>query len=141
MSNDGIIIALLSLVSAVLIALFAWIRFLRKDRADASSVEEGTISARFKDADALMRYIDDRVDERTAALSAELVAVRDALSTVKRESHEVHDAVRAHFYQLWLWDQKGRIGVIPMLPPPILQRLGITDPLEDTQPVRPKETP
>lgn len=25
--------------------------------------------------------------------------------------------------------------------PPILQRLGITDPLEDTQPARPKETP
>lgn len=141
MSNDGIIIALLSLVSAVLIALLAWIRFRRKDRADAVGVEEGTISARFKDADALMRYIDDRVDERTAALSAELDAVRDALSTVKRESHEVHDAVRAHFYQLWLWDQKGRLGVIPMLPPPILQRLGITDPLEDTQPARPKETP
>lgn len=140
MSNDGIIIALLSLVSAVLIAMLAWIRFLRKDRADAVGVEEGTISARFKDADALMRYIDDRVDERTAALSAELDAVRDALSTVKRESHEVHDAVRAHFYQLWLWDQKGRLGVIPMLPPPILQRLGITDPLEDTQPARPKET-
>ena len=141
MTEPAIIVALITAAVTIVTAVITLIRFLRKDRADASSVEEGTISARFKDADALMRYIDDRVDERTAALSAELDAVRDTLSTVKRESHEVHDAVRAHFYQLWLWDQKGRLGVIPMLPPPILQRLGITDPLEDTQPARPKETP
>ncbi|MBC8726072.1 hypothetical protein F6X37_32410 [Paraburkholderia sp. 31.1] len=141
MSNDGIIIALLSLVSAALIALFAWIRFLRKDRADANSVEEGTISARFKDADALMRYIDDRVDERTAAMSAELDAVRDTLSTVKRESHEVYDSLRAFWWACWVWDQKGRPGPLPTLDPVTLERLGIKDPFEDTQPVRPKETP
>ena len=139
MSNDGIIIAVLSLVSAVLIALFAWIRFLRKDRADASSVEEGTISARFKDADALMRYIDDRVDERTAALSAELAAVRDALSTVKRESHEVYDSLRAFWWACWVWDQKGRPGPLPTLDPVTLERLGIKDPFGDTEPVRPRE--
>lgn len=134
MSNDGIIIALLSLVSAVLIALLAWIRFRRKDRADAVGVEEGTISARFKDADALMRYIDDRVEERTKELSQKLTDMSTALDTVKRESHEIHDAVRTHFYQLWIWDQKGRPGPLPMLPPAILTRLGIADPLEDTHP-------
>ncbi len=139
MSNNGIIIALLSLVSAVLIALFAWIRFLRKDRADASSVEEGTISARFKDADALMRYIDDRVDTRTAALSAELAAVRDTLSTVKRESHEVYDSLRAFWWACWVWDQKGRPGSLPTLDPVTLERLGIKDPFGDTEPVRPRE--
>ncbi len=139
MSNDGIIIALLSLVSAVLIALLAWIRFRRKDRADAVGVEEGTISARFKDADALMRYIDDRVDERTAALSAELTAVREALTAVKRESHEVYDSLRAFWWACWVWDQKGRPGPLPTLDPVILERLGIKDPFGDTEPVRPRE--
>lgn len=132
--NDGILIALLSLVSAVLVALLAWVRFRRKDRADAVGVEEGTISARFKDADALMRYIDDRVEERTKELSRKLTEMSTALDTVKRESHEIHDAVRTHFYQLWIWDQKGRPGPLPMLPPTILTRLGIADPLEDTHP-------
>lgn len=136
--DAGLIIAIVTGAFTLAVTAVAWIRFRRKDHADATSVEEGTISARFKDADALMRYIDERVDERTAALEAELRAVRDALSTVKRESHEIHDAVRAHFYQLWVWDQRGRPGPLPMLPPTILTRLGITDPLEDTEPLHPK---
>ena len=140
MTEPAIIVALVTAAVTIVTAVITLIRFLRKDRADANSVEEGTISARFKDADALMKYIDERVDERTAALQAELTAVREALSAVKRESHEIHDAVRAHFYALWLWDMRGRPGPLPMLPPTILTRLGISDPLEDTAPTM-KETP
>ena len=138
--SEGVWIAVISLISAVIIAALGWARFHRKEHADASSVEEGTISARFKDADALTRYIDERVEKRTAALQAELTAVRESLSSVKRESHEIHDAVRAHFYALWRWDVLGRPGPLPMLPPGILTRLGISDPLEDTEPII-KETP
>lgn len=136
MTEPGVIIAILSLISGVLLAVLAWVRFRRKDRADTKSVEEGTISARFKDADALMRYIDDRVDERTKALSQKLAEMSEQFEAVKKESHEIHEAVRHHFYRLWEWDVKGRIGPIPMLPPPILTRLGITDPLEDTDPIK-----
>ena len=139
MTEPAIIVALVTAAVTIVTAVITLIRFLRKDRADANSVEEGTISARFKDADALMRYIDDRVDERTAALSAELAAVRDALSTVKRESHEVYDSLRAFWWACWVWDQKGRPGPLPTLDPVTLERLGIKDPFGDTEPVRPRE--
>lgn len=152
MTEPAVIVAVITATVAIITAVITVVRFRRKDRADTRQVEEGTISARFKDADALVRYIDDRVDERTATLSAELEktkteleGVQASLTTVKRESHEIHDAVRTHFWRLWAWDQKGRPGAMPLLPPRILDRLGITEPLEDTEPVRretdpPKET-
>lgn len=141
MGDSGVIAALIGLGSALLLALIALWRFRRKDRADAQQVEEGTISGRFKDADALMRYIDERVDERTAALAAELATVQTKLRTVGQESHEMHDAVRARETQLWLWDQRGRAGDLPMLPEPILHRLGLGHLIGDdwpTQPLNPK---
>lgn len=119
------IAGLIGLFSAVILALIALWRFRRKDRADAQQVEEGTISGRFKDADALMRYIDERVEERTAALATELAEMKTKLRTVGQESHEMHDAVRSRETQLWLWDQRGRPGQLPMLPDPILHRLGL----------------
>ena len=125
MTDTGIIVAAIGLLSAALVAVIAVWRFRRKDRADAEQVEEGTISGRFKDADALMRYIDQRVDERTAALSQALDAIKKELAQVRSESHEMNDAVRATTTQQWLWDQRGRVGNLPMLPRPILTTLGL----------------
>jgi hypothetical protein len=124
-TDPGIIIAFIGLAATAATALIAFWRFRRKDRADAQQVEEGTISGRFKDADALMRYIDERVEERTAAIEKSLDEMRAKLTTVSAESREMHDAVRARETQLWLWNQKGRLGVLPMLPDPILHRLGL----------------
>ncbi|MEV8176091.1 hypothetical protein [Microbacterium sp. NPDC079176] len=141
MTDTGIIVSVIALLSGVILALIAFWRFRRKDRADAQQVEEGTISGRFKDADALMRYIDERVEERTAHLSAELAQVRLDLRTVGKESHEMHDAVRARETQLWLWNHRGRPGDLPMLPEPILRRLGLGHMVGDdwpTQPLNPK---
>lgn len=136
MSDSAILVALIGLFSAIVVALIAVWRFRRKDRADAEQVEEGTISGRFKDADALMRYIDERVDERTEELRRQLAEVKERLRTVGDESHEMNNAVRANVTQQWLWDQRGRTGVMPMLPSPILTRLGLghlTDPdFDDT---------
>lgn len=136
MVDNGIIIAFISLFSAAIIALITVWRFRRKDRADAEQVEEGTITGRFKDADALMRYIDERVDERTAAIASEMAELKRKLERVSDESHEMNNAVRATATQQWLWDQRGRFGALPMLPPPILKRLGLvhlTDPdFDDT---------
>lgn len=125
MTDTGVIVSVIALLSGVILALIAFWRFRRKDRADAQQVEEGTISGRFKDADALMRYIDERVEERTAALATELADMKSKLKTVGQESHEMHDAVRSRETQLWLWDQRGRPGSLPMLPDPILHRLGL----------------
>lgn len=135
MSEAGLIAAIIGAFVALLTAgITAW-RFLRKDRADAEAVEEGTISGRFKDADSLMKYIDDRVEERVAP-------IREELKGVKAESHEMHDAVRTRETQLWLWDQRGRQGTLPALPSPILTKLGLVhlvatpiDPIEDTEPI------
>lgn len=131
MTDGGIVAALIGVFSAVLLAFIAFWRFRRKDRADAQQVEEGTISGRFKDADALMRYIDERVEERTAAIERSLGEMKEKLTTVSAESREMHDAVRARETQLWLWNQKGRLGVLPMLPDPILHRLGLGSLAED----------
>lgn len=127
MTDPGIVVAVIGLISGLSVALVTVWRFRRKDRADAQQVEEGTISGRFKDADALMKYIDERVDERTAKLAEELAEVRKKLTTVSAESHEMHDAVRANVTQQWLWEHRGRPGTLPMLPEPILRRLGLGD--------------
>lgn len=138
--SEGVIVAVFAFLTSGVTALVLYLRFRRKDRADAQNVEEGTISGRFKDADALMRYIDERVDERTKELAAELADVKAKLKTVGKESHEMHDAVRARETQLWLWDHRGRLGNLPTLPEPILARLGLGhlanfDPLADTEQV------
>jgi hypothetical protein len=76
------------------------------------------LAERFDDASDLARYIRDEVERQVAPIRAEM-------QTLKRESHEMNDAVRARETQLWLWDQRGRAGDLPMLPAPILERLGL----------------
>ncbi|MEX8058752.1 hypothetical protein [Microbacterium sp. 16-032] len=125
MSESGVIVALIGLASAVLVALIAVWRFWRKDRADADAVEEGTISGRFKDADTLMQYIDQRVDERTRKLAEDQAATAGELEKVKRQYAELAEAVRTVISLQWVWDQRGRHGDLPMLPDPILYQLGL----------------
>lgn len=136
MSDVGIVVALIGLVSAVLTALIAVWRFYRKDRADAEAVEEGTISGRFKDADTLMQYIDQRVDERTEVLTAQMAGVSAKLASVEGQFSDLKEAVRAVTSQQWRWEHRGRPGPLPMLPPPILSLLGIEH-LSDDWPTEP----
>lgn len=133
-SDTGIIIAALSFLASVVLALLTWIRFRRKDRADTQAVESGTISGRFKDADALVRYINERVDAATKELREELDQARADFDAFKKAADGVHGAVRSNFYQQWIWDRSGRPGPLPQLAEPILALLGISDPLEDTHP-------
>lgn len=125
MSESGIVVALIGLASAVLVALIAVWRFWRKDRADAEDVEQGTISGRFKDADTLMKYIDQRVDERTRKLAADQAETAGELEKVKQQYKDLAEAVRTVISLQWVWDQRGRHGDLPMLPDPILYQLGL----------------
>lgn len=125
MSESGIVVALIGLASAVLVALIAVWRFWRKDRADAEDVEQGTISGRFKDADTLMKYIDQRVDERTRKLAADQAETAEELEKVKQQYKDLAEAVRTVISLQWVWDQRGRHGDLPMLPDPILYQLGL----------------
>lgn len=90
------------------------------------------IAERFDDASELAKYIREEVERQVAPIRAEL-------KTVKEESHEMHGAVRARETQLWLWDQRGRQGGLPMLPTPILERLNLGHLVEDwpTEPIHP----
>jgi hypothetical protein len=56
---------------------------------------------------------------------------------VKTESHEMNDVVRSREVQLWMWDQSGRVGLLPMLPHPILERLGLAGLMSTTAPISP----
>jgi uncharacterized protein HemX len=121
-ATASIIVAIIALASTLGLAAFTGWRMRRKDRADAVDVEQGTISGRFKDADALMKYIDDKVEERVKARTAEL---ERKLEGVRRQSDEMNRAVHQNVTQQWLWDHRGRPGELPMLPGPILDILGL----------------
>lgn len=115
---DGVYIAVISGLVAVILAVIGWLRFRRKDKVEVEAQRQAALSERFDDASDLAKYIDARVEEKVAPIRAQM-------ETLKTESHEMHDAVRARETQLWLWDQRGRAGDLPMLPRPILQRLGL----------------
>ena len=111
--------------SAVIIA--AWFGLRGKKRETdvaASTATAAALAARFDDASQLAQYIREEVERQVAP-------IREELQGVKRESHEMHDAVRARETQLWLWDQRGRQGELPLLPAPILIRLGLGHLAED----------
>lgn len=102
----------------------------RVAEADAARV---ALADRFDDASLMAKYIREEVEKE----------VERQVAPIRRQSEEMNDAVRARETQLWLWDQRGRRGELPMLPIPILVRLGIAhfaDPdFDDTEnPYRPK---
>lgn len=77
-----------------------------------------TIAERVDDAKELAKQIREEVERQVAP-------IREEMNTLRQESHEMNNAVRANVTQQWLWDQRGRDGVLPMLPSPILERLGL----------------
>lgn len=121
---DGVYIAFISLLTAVLLFALGWFRFRRKDRVEVEAQRQASLSERFDDASELAKYIREEVERQVAPIRAEL-------KTVKEESTEFHAAVRTRETQLWLWDQRGRQGALPMLPGPILERLGLGHLVDD----------
>lgn len=115
---DGIYIAVISGLVAVILAALGWLRFRGKDKVETEAQRQAGLSERFDDASQLAQYIREEVERQVAP-------IREQLATLKAESHEMHDAVRARETQLWLWNQRGRQGALPMLPKPILDRLGL----------------
>lgn len=98
-------------------------RAAQRRNSDAAKRErDQTLAERFDDASDLAKYIRDQIE---AEVERQVAPIREELARVKSESHEMHDAVRARETQLWLWDQRGRNGDLPMLPAPILHRLGL----------------
>lgn len=110
----------------------AWLLFRGKkvDQAtEETKVEASATDAFLQGQRAFQEYVDDVVDERVAAavagLKQQIAALEERLTKVQSESHEMNDAVRHQQTQAWLWDLRGREGPLPMLPEPILRRLGL----------------
>lgn len=131
---DGIYIAVISGLVAVILAVLGWLRFRPKDRVEVEAQKQVALSERFDDASSLAKYIDQRVEEKVKP-------IRDELERVKRENHEVSDAFRTWVSAVWLWHQRGRRGDLPMPPVAVLSRLGLAHfaddwPTEPTPPTR-----
>lgn len=102
------------------VGLGAVLLFISTRKRDRST----DIAERFDDASELAKYIREEVERQVAPIRAEL-------ALVKQESTEFHAAVRTRETQLWLWDQRGRQGALPMLPGPILERLSLAHLVDD----------
>lgn len=126
----GTVIA--SLFSAAATFGGAWLLFRGKkvdQSTEETKVEASATDAFLQGQRAFQEYVDDVVDERVAVavegLKEQIAALEERLTTVQSESHEMNDAVRHQQTQAWLWDLRGRQGPLPMMPEPILRRLGL----------------
>lgn len=135
--SEQISLGLLVLVGSLAGSFFLWLGTRGKTRAEAVTAkvaaEQADLAARFDDASELARYIDDRVEAKVAP-------IRQELARVKKEADEFAGAVRTRETQLWLWDQRGRAGALPMLPGPILITLGLGHLTEDWNTEPPERT-
>jgi hypothetical protein len=112
---------------------------------ETTKVEASATDAFLQGQRAFQEYVDDVVEERVTAAVAglrdQIAALERRLTTVQTESHEMNDAVRHQQTQAWLWDLRGREGPLPMMPEPILRRLGLGHIVSGdwpTQPLNPK---
>jgi hypothetical protein len=89
------------------------------------------IAERFDDASELSKYIDERVEAKVAPL-------REKLRRVEQESGEIKGAFSRWVSAVWIWNQRGRFGEIPMPPTDILTRLDLGHFADDwpTEPTR-----
>lgn len=90
--------------------------------------------ARWDDASTLATQIKDYVD---AEVARAVKPLQDSITALEADRSEMHAAVQTRETQLWLWNLRGRAGVMPMLPTPILNKLGLGhlvpgDDLDDT---------
>lgn len=92
--------------------------FVASRKRDRSS----DLASRWDDASELSQKMREAIERE---VERQVAPIRIELNQVKSESHEMSVAVRARETQLWLWDQRGRPGQLPMLLDPILHRLGL----------------
>jgi hypothetical protein len=96
----------------------------KRGETDVAAAAQATteISTRFDDASELSKYIREEIARE---VERQVAPMREKVELMQRESHEMNDAVRARETQLYLWNYRGRPGDLPMLPVPILHRLGL----------------
>lgn len=150
MIEQQIIIAAVTTLGSIVVGLGGgWLLFRGKrveQETEETKVEASATDAFLKGQTAFQEYVDRvvqaRVDAAVKDFERQLAEMREQWQTVRDESHEMNNAIRARETQLWLWNIRERPGPMPALPHPILARLGIThlspgNDLEDTEPIHP----
>lgn len=102
-------------LTAIIGAVLVFVATRKRDRST-------DLAARWDDASELSQKMREAIEKE---VERQVAPIRTELEQVKNESHEMNVAVRSRETQLWLWDQRGRPGSLPMLPDPILHRLGL----------------
>jgi hypothetical protein len=105
--GGGLLIGIASLVTA----------FATRSRDKNSDTKD-----RFEATSEMAKYMRDEIEKE---VERQVAPLKRDLKTALDESHEMNNVVRSREVQLWMWDQSGRIGLLPMLPAAILIRLGL----------------
>ena len=141
----GTAITGLGSVAVALIGGYFLFRGKRVEQETEETKAEAAASTAFLQGQtAFQEYVDGVVERRVSAAIAgmqqQMSDLKTDMSQMRRESHEMNDAIRSRETQLWLWNVRSRIGPMPELPEPILERLGLAylsnlDDLADTEQV------
>lgn len=134
MDWGGVIVGALGVAAAAVAGWWAFRTKKVETQATSQVNRDNVVRDRMDDASEMAKWIRGEI---AAEVERQVKPIREELERVKRESHEMNDAVRARETQLWMWDHRGRAGDLPMLPNPILHRLGLghlvpPDELDDT---------
>jgi hypothetical protein len=108
----------LLLGGGILMGLAAVLTVVATRKRDKSADLQERFDASSETAIYMRSEIEKEVERQVAPIRAEL-------DKVKTDSHEMNDVVRTREVQLYLWEHGGRSGLIPMLPDPILIKLGL----------------
>lgn len=123
----GIIGGAITVLGTITVAILSFFSKKTEVKSNENINEQSVIGLRWDDASELatkMRdYIDSEVEKQ---VERQVAPIRQKLSEVEAESHEIAVAVRSREVQLWMWDNQGRAGLMPQLPAIVLSKLGIS---------------
>lgn len=131
--SEGVLIAIITLTASGATGIWAWLRGRRKAEVELEATKQTVFSERFDDASEFARYVNTQIEAAVAPL-------RKELEEFKEQHHRITDAFRVFFTRLWVWDQRGRIGPMPVADAALLKELRLAHllepPFEDTEPAR-----
>ena len=130
--SESVIVAIITLTASGAAGIWAWLRGRRKAQVELEATKQAAFAERFDDASEFAQYVNAQIEAAVAPL-------RKELEEFKKQHHRITDAFRVFFTRLWVWDQRGRIGPMPVADAGLLEELRLAHllelPFEDTEPV------
>lgn len=124
-------------IAAILTAAVTWYIGRGTNKNKAEEVEAEKVKATLAGNFELTKYVREQITLEVAAatqgLRDELTAVRTEMRQLIKRERDTKDIIRRWFHRLTWWDEKGRIGPMPMPAEADMQLLDISD-IEITAP-------